>query len=62
MLYGCVIERTTVVRSLSWAIFGAGVRWSRGTREQPADALARQLVAVLIDGVPRALGVAERVA
>jgi AcrR family transcriptional regulator len=54
--------RETIATALSWAIFGAGVRWSRGTRELPADALARQLVAVLIDGVPRALGVAERVA
>ena len=44
---------------MSWAIFGAGARWSRGAREQAADVVARQVVAALTDGVPRALGLAR---
>jgi AcrR family transcriptional regulator len=48
-----------VATVMSWAIFGAGVYWSRGGRELSADAVARQVVTALADGVPRALGTAQ---
>ena len=46
---------------MSWAIFGAGLPWSRGGRELTAEAQARQVVAVLIEGMPQALGVAGQI-
>jgi|SRR4051794_32976982 AcrR family transcriptional regulator len=56
------LTTSTAASVMSWAIFGAGIRWSRGSRELSADALAWQVVSALADGVPRALGVAERLA
>lgn len=41
---------------VSWSIFGAALRWSRGVRDQSADAVAWQVVAALLKGVPTALG------
>jgi AcrR family transcriptional regulator len=37
--------------AMSWAIFGAAVEWTRGARSVPADALARQMAALLIGGL-----------
>ncbi len=51
----------TVATTMSWAIFGAGLRWSRGGRELTAEAQARQVVSVLMEGMPQALGVAEQI-
>lgn len=48
-------SRETVTTVLSWAIFGAGVRWSRGQRTQSADDLAAQVVAALRGGIAVAL-------
>jgi AcrR family transcriptional regulator len=36
---------------LSWAIFGAGVEWSRGGRRSPAAEWAHDVVGILIGGV-----------
>ncbi len=51
--------RTTpaiVATVMSWAIFGAGLRWSRGARDVSAEVVARQVVSALADGVPATLG------
>jgi len=48
-------SRETLTTVLSWAIFGAGVRWSRGPRTQSADDLAAQVVAAMRGGIAAAL-------
>jgi AcrR family transcriptional regulator len=49
------IEATALV--MTSAILGAGMRWSQDKKREPADALARQVVAVLSGGVSGMLGV-----
>ncbi|HEY7342338.1 MAG TPA: TetR/AcrR family transcriptional regulator [Ktedonobacterales bacterium] len=41
----------SVAAIMSWAIFGAGMQWSRGDRATSAKDLARQVVTVLLTGV-----------
>jgi hypothetical protein len=41
---------------LSWAIFGAGIEWSRGGNALWVDQRACQLVAVLTGGVGAGVG------
>jgi hypothetical protein len=41
---------------LSWAIFGAGIEWSRGGNAVSVDERACQLVAVLTGGVGAGVG------
>ncbi len=48
-------SRETLATLLSWAIFGVGVRWSRGPRAQSADDIAGQVVAALRGGIAAAL-------
>jgi len=38
---------------LSWAIFGAGIEWSRGAGQQPAAEWARDVVGTLVSGLAR---------
>lgn len=45
--------RETAAAVMSWAIFGAGIQWSRGDRALLADEWARQVVAVIAGGVMR---------
>jgi AcrR family transcriptional regulator len=40
-----------VATAVSWAIFGAGVQWSRGASAPSADELAGAIVAVLLPGL-----------
>ena len=40
---------------LSWAIFGAGVEWSRGGRQRPIEDWAHDVVDTLVGGVARFL-------
>jgi AcrR family transcriptional regulator len=49
------IEATALV--MTSAILGAGMRWSQDKEREPAEALARQVVAVLTSGVSGMLGV-----
>jgi AcrR family transcriptional regulator len=51
------IEATALV--MTSAILGAGMRWSQDKKRGPADALARQVVAVLSGGVSGMLGVVQ---
>lgn len=43
----------SVAAIMSWAIFGAGMQWSRGERAIPPKDLARQVVTVLLTGIVR---------
>jgi AcrR family transcriptional regulator len=48
-------EREALASLLGWAIFGAGVEWSRGSRRRPAEEWARDVVATLVGGVARVI-------
>jgi AcrR family transcriptional regulator len=48
-----LVTRETAASVMSWAIFGAGIQWSRGDRARSADDWARQVVAVIVGGVAR---------
>ena len=49
--------REAMASLLSWAIFGAGVEWSRGGRRSPAAEWARDVVGILVGGVARVVTV-----
>ncbi|MEO7001292.1 MAG: TetR family transcriptional regulator [Ktedonobacterales bacterium] len=48
---GADLKRETLALLMSWSIFGAGLEWSSGDRFVSADERARQVAAVLIEGV-----------
>ncbi|MEM7116033.1 MAG: TetR family transcriptional regulator [Chloroflexota bacterium] len=41
----------TVAMTISWAIFGSALQWSRGSRELSAEEQSEQIVALLLSGV-----------
>jgi AcrR family transcriptional regulator len=45
--------RETTAWLLSWAIFGAGVKWSNGDRQRSAEEWAREVADILVGGVLR---------
>jgi AcrR family transcriptional regulator len=50
-------QREAAAAVMSWAIFGAGLQWSRGERTRSAEDWARQVMAVLVGGVSKAVSV-----
>ena len=44
----------TTVTAMSWAIFGSAVRWSQGTRTISKEEMAKQVMTVVMNGLPRA--------
>jgi AcrR family transcriptional regulator len=49
-------NREAAASVMSWAIFGAGIQWSRGERTLSADEWARQILHVIVGGVTRVVG------
>jgi AcrR family transcriptional regulator len=47
----CRIAVDTAAITMSWAIFGAGLHWSRGQRKSSAQEMAKQVMAVLTGGL-----------
>jgi AcrR family transcriptional regulator len=45
------VSREAAVTVLSWAVFGAAVEWSRGTRPLSVDEMAHQVVLLLEPGI-----------
>lgn len=43
----------TTVTAMSWAIFGSAVRWSQGLRTASKEEVAKQVVTVIMNGLPR---------
>lgn len=41
----------TVALVVSWAIFGAAVKWSQGTQAVPADQMANDVLMVIVEGL-----------
>ena len=41
----------TTAMTLSWAVFGAGMRWGGGSHTQPAAQVAEQVARMLLDGL-----------
>jgi AcrR family transcriptional regulator len=50
---GTSATREALASLLSWAIFGAGVEWSRGGLDQPAEGWAGDVVSTLVGGMAR---------
>lgn len=50
--------RDAVATTISWALFGSAAQWSRESQPAPLEQAARQVVDVLLEGIPSALGVA----
>jgi AcrR family transcriptional regulator len=53
----CRAAVDTAAVAMSWAIFGAGLQWSRGPRRSPVAEMTDQMVAVLTGGLPEAVQV-----
>lgn len=53
----CRTALDTAAVTMSWAIFGAGLYWSRSARKSSADEMASQVVAVLTGGLSEAVQV-----
>jgi AcrR family transcriptional regulator len=51
----CRVAIDTAAIAMSWAIFGAGLQWSRGARKTSAEEMADQVAAVLTGGLPVAV-------
>ena len=43
----------TTATAMSWAIFGTAVRWSQGPRTVSKEEMAKQVMTVVINGLPR---------
>jgi AcrR family transcriptional regulator len=56
------VRREMVASVMSWAIFGAGIEWSRGARTISADDRAREVLAVLVGGLAPVLPVPTQAA
>ena len=51
----CRAAMDTAAMAMSWAIFGAGLQWSRGARRSSVEEMAGQVVAVLTGGLSEAV-------
>lgn len=43
----------TTVTAMSWAIFGSAVRWSQGSRTVSKEEMSKQVLTVVMNGLPR---------
>ncbi|HVC33794.1 MAG TPA: TetR/AcrR family transcriptional regulator, partial [Chloroflexota bacterium] len=55
------VSRATAATVLSWAIFGAGIAWSRGTSKVSAEEMAREVLALFSGGIGRLVKESSRV-
>jgi AcrR family transcriptional regulator len=51
------VRRETVASVMSWAIFGAGIEWSRGERTRSSDEWAHQILEVIVGGLSRVVDI-----
>lgn len=51
----CQVAFDTAAITMSWAIFGAGLQWSRGGRKTSIEEMTRHVVAVLTGGLSEAV-------
>jgi AcrR family transcriptional regulator len=56
------VRRETVASVMSWAILGAGIEWSRSERTLSAGDRAREVLAVIVDGLAQVVSVPSQAA
>ncbi len=54
------VSAETIAAVISWAIFGAGLKWSKNGQTTSAERLAAEVLALLTGGLNETLGLTER--
>ena len=59
-LLTCAPAQLTLAAAMSWAIFGAGIDWSRNEKPRPLEPFVDEIVAVLVHGAAEVFPLVDR--